>query len=134
VILPILLVLLAGAISLAVALSAFIVSRACGKSAFHAICYAAVTFSAALTLILLTLTFVQSAGYHEYMHPRGGPPTTDPFVITNDNSEELARIPGLSKTHVRVAGYVTRWMSYPDERDSGRHEKVELRHGNGSTA
>jgi hypothetical protein len=104
--LPILLVLLAGAISLVVALSAFIVSRAFGRSAFRAICYAAASFTAAFTLILLTLAFVESAGQHGYMHPRGGPTTMDPFVTMNSNGEAVARISDLSKTHVRVAGYV----------------------------
>jgi hypothetical protein len=60
-ILPILLVFLAVTGSLVAALAAFIVSRAYGQSAFTAICYAAATFTAALTLTLLVLTFVESA-------------------------------------------------------------------------
>ena len=71
-ILPILLVFLAGTISLAAALSAFIVSRAFGASAFRAICYAAATFAAAFTLILLALTFVESArSTSTYLHAVG---------------------------------------------------------------
>jgi hypothetical protein len=66
VILTVLLLFLAGTASLAAALLAFIVSRACGKSVFRALTCAAATFVAAFTLALLTLTFVASAqqGHH----------------------------------------------------------------------
>lgn len=67
----VLLLLLAAAISLAAALSAFIVSRACGKSAFRALCYAAATFTAALTLAFLALSFVENAVQDHYVRSRG---------------------------------------------------------------
>ena len=69
-ILSILLVFLAGAISLAAGLGAFIICRACGQSAFRALCYAAATFAASLTLCLLALTFVENAMQDQYMHSR----------------------------------------------------------------
>jgi len=63
----VLLVLLAGMVSLSAALSAFIVSRACGKSVFRSLCYAAATFTAALTLAFLALSFVENTVQDHYM-------------------------------------------------------------------
>ena len=60
-VLPVLLVLLAAAISLAVALAAYIVARACGASLLRAVSCAAASFAAAFTLGLLALTFIESA-------------------------------------------------------------------------
>jgi hypothetical protein len=130
--LPILLVFLAGTVSLAAALSAFIVSRAFDRSAFCSICYAAATFTAVFTLILLALTFVESAGQHD-VHSRGGSSAVDTSVIMNGTAESQARIAGPRETHLRAAGYVPGRTYCRDQRSSGRYEKVELGDGNGST-
>ena len=133
-ILPILWVFLAGTISLTAALSAFIVSRAFGRSAFRAICYAAATFTAAFTLILLALTFVESAGQHEYSPSRGGPLATDPSAIMNSDGGSLVRITSFRETHAHLVGYVPSRAHCHDQCDSGCYEKVGLGDGNGSTA
>jgi hypothetical protein len=66
----VLLVLLAGTVSLSAALSAFIVSRACGKTVFSSLCYAAATFTAALTLAFLALSFVRTLSKTTTWDPR----------------------------------------------------------------
>jgi hypothetical protein len=94
----ILLVLLAGAISLATALAAFIIARGSGKSIFRATCYAAATFVATSTLLLLALTFVESARQDEHAHAYAesvrvyGPP-----MIISGNNDSLARTPSFGK-------------------------------------
>lgn len=85
-ILPILLVVLAGTTSLGAALSAFIVSRACGGSAFRALCCAASTFAAALTLMLLALTFVENAVQDHYTRSRG-PRSMAVAIVVGRNGE-----------------------------------------------
>ena len=74
----ILLVLLTGSISLAAALTAYIIARSSGKSAFRAICYAAATFVATFTLILLALTFVQNTSQDGHLQTRAGSVSTIP--------------------------------------------------------
>jgi hypothetical protein len=79
-VLPVLLVLLAAAMSLAVGLAAYIVARACGASLLRALSCAAASFLAAFTLGLLALTFVESASQG---HPASGhsAPTVSTFVM-----------------------------------------------------
>lgn len=130
--LPILLVFLAGAISLAAALSAFIVSRAFDRSAFCSICYATATFTAVFTLILLALTFVESARQQD-VRSRSGPSAVDTSVIMNGTAESQARTADPRETHLRPAGYVPGRTYCRDQRGFGRYGKVELGDGIGST-
>lgn len=90
-ILPILLVVLAGTISLGAALSAFILSRACGGPTFHALCCAAVTFAAALTLMLLALTFVENAVQDHYTRSRG-PHSIAVAIVVDRNGEIVTSV------------------------------------------
>ena len=116
-ILPILLVFLAGTVSLAAALAAFIISRAYGRSAFSALCYAAATFTAALTLIFLALTFVENADQDHYMRADGWS-TMGPAASMIGNSESAGRPMGLRETHVSLTGYVPLQINSPDQHDS----------------
>jgi hypothetical protein len=100
----VLLVLLAGATSLAAGLSAFIVSRACGKPVFLALCYAAATFTAALTLALLALTFVENAVQDHYMRSHGSHALASRPIMTGSGALDGA-VCDFRATYVPIAGY-----------------------------
>jgi hypothetical protein len=100
----VLLVLLAAAISLAAALSAFIVARAFGKPAFRALCYSAATFTAALTLAFLALSFVENAVQDHNVRSHSSYFTGSPLTVTGSimRPQYSYRLSGDLYVHSRV--------------------------------
>jgi hypothetical protein len=98
VILPVLLVLLAGMASLVAALSAFIVGRVCGASVFRSLTCAAGTFAAAFTLALLALTFIASS--HHGSHSSGTSRAHIASAMKNQGNERMASFPIFRVTYI----------------------------------